>query len=188
MAERSERQRQHAAMMFRWHDQVGRDPTAGRQALALRAVSIIRSRVSENCHDAMIDHSWLAQKLSCSRYGLQKALAWLVERGHLTITCRKHIGRPNLYRPVIQEVPTRVGTFGTAAPTANTPQLAPGANPGSERVPTTVGRNSFRSSSRKPSAVADEIEGRKLAKRYGVAFEDWQSLPATYAKFRSGGA
>src|SRR5262245_25933139 len=90
--------------------------------------------------------------------------------------------------PVIQEVPTRVGTFGTGAPTASQPQLAPAANSGSEKVPTTVGRDSLRSSLRKPLAVADEIEGRKLAKRYGVAFEDWQSLPATYAKRRSGGA
>jgi hypothetical protein len=169
--------------MFRWHDQVAADPEARRQALALRAVTIIRQRVSANTLEAMIDQRWLAKKLNCSVYGLQKALRWLVRRGHLEITCRKHLGRPNLYFPIVREVPTGVGTpmerAMLAARERYQQRSAPGTNPKSETVPTPVGRNPLSRSTRDSgrNRAADEIEGRKLAKKFGASFEQWQALP-----------
>jgi hypothetical protein len=93
MSPRSERQRQHAKLMFRWHDQVAHDPALKRQTLAMKAMNLIRESVSANTLDAMLDHLWMERKLDCSRFGLQKALACLVAHGHLVIESRKHLGR-----------------------------------------------------------------------------------------------
>jgi hypothetical protein len=130
---RAQRRTEHAARMFRWEIQVAQDPLLLRHAVALKAVTFIRSQVDPNTGAAEIDQPWLARKVGCSRKGLQKALYKLQELGHLDCECRKGQRRPNIYRPKVLDM----RTGGRIEPTCE-PEYAVDANQRAPNVRTAV--------------------------------------------------
>jgi biotin operon repressor len=106
---RNEVQTKHAARMFKWHNQVANDPESRRQAIAMKVVNFVREKLRADSSNVELDQRWLAGELGVTTRGLQKAINWLRDRGHLIVHVRKHLHRPNLYEAVIKPIRTGAG-------------------------------------------------------------------------------
>lgn len=136
----------HATRMFAWEEQIAEDPSGRRQATANRVARLIRKRVDARTGRAAgdwVEQKRLAKELGVSRYGLQKALYWLQDRGHLLIHSGKIWRVADEYEPIL-----RAATMPTAVGSAPRPELASEANPSWHPKPTGVGTSNHFSSSK----------------------------------------
>lgn len=164
----------HATRMFAWEEQVAKDPDGRRQATAQRVARLLRKRVDKNTGRASgewVEQKRMAEELNVSRYGLQKALYWLRDRGHILIHCGKRWRVADEYEPILRAaVPT---TVGRSDHTDSQPELAPEANGSWRGKPTAVGTDNHSSSSNF-SARTPEFSHGKVAPDFKSSRDAWR--------------
>lgn len=142
----------HAARMLAWEDQVAEDPEGARQSTANRVVRLLRRRVEQRSGRATgdwVEQPRMARELSVTRQGLQKALYWLVKRGHLRIHCRKNWRVANEYEPLLKVAHAKATQTAVGiARQRSKPPLARDANAGLRPAPTAGGTSKHLSSSK----------------------------------------
>ena len=134
--ERSSEQRQHAARMFAWEDQVARDHGLKKWPFALHVVVVLRKKMDGRTGlTPRVDYQWLARQIGISRRCVQYSVKALVKQSHLEVTSGQAAGVGNVYRAKVKD------GAGTVVPTpseGHAPVCRPGRHHDARGAGTTV--------------------------------------------------